>query len=59
MFLNALLLSETLERLERDLASVKDGDARAQVEQLLEVKRRHLSTLEELAAQHGAVATRT
>ena len=45
--------------LERDLARVKDPDARAQVQGLIDLKRRHLSSLEELAAQHREPAVTT
>ncbi len=36
--------------LERDLAAVTDPEVKAQLEGMLEMKRRHLATLEELAA---------
>jgi hypothetical protein len=42
--------------LERELAVIKDEAARAQVQNLLDVKRRHLPALEALAAEHSATA---
>jgi hypothetical protein len=37
-------------RLEQDLASITDADARAHVAELIEKKRQHLKTIEELVA---------
>jgi hypothetical protein len=44
--------------LERELALIKDEAARRQVQDLLDVKRRHLPALEALAAEHSAVGSR-
>jgi hypothetical protein len=57
-FLLPPLLEEqrkTIAELETDLAKVGDAGARQQVQQLLDVKRRHLKTLEELASATKAV----
>jgi hypothetical protein len=42
----------SLDQLERDLASISDSEARAEVEKLAAVKRRNLAELERLAAPH-------
>lgn len=41
---------ESIADLERDLAEIKDPSARAEVEKLLNLKRRHLPQLEEMAS---------
>ncbi|MHB1426222.1 MAG: hypothetical protein ACYC3I_23910 [Gemmataceae bacterium] len=43
---------QSIAELERDLAALKAPAARAEVEKLLTVKRRHLPRLEELASAH-------
>jgi hypothetical protein len=45
---------QSVEALDKDLASLTDVDYRRQVEQTLEMKRRHLKKLEELASRHPA-----
>jgi hypothetical protein len=56
------LLAEAQRRevagLERDLAGVTDPEAREQVQKLLDLKRRHLATLEGVAAAHPETAVR-
>jgi hypothetical protein len=42
--------------LERDRAALADGDARAELDQFLDLKRRHLKTLEALATAPAAAA---
>jgi hypothetical protein len=43
--------------LDRDLHSISDKDARAQIEKLLDVKKKQLEKLEFLAASHTKAAT--
>ncbi|HXG12512.1 MAG TPA: hypothetical protein VNK04_22340 [Gemmataceae bacterium] len=43
---------QAIARLERDLAAVTDAGAREQVEKILAMKQRHLTTLEAMAAAH-------
>jgi hypothetical protein len=49
---------EAVAALQRDLAEVTDADARKQLLGLLEMKQRHLETLESLAAAHPQPALR-
>ena len=42
--------NRSIEALQRDLAELRDGEARKQVQQALALKQRHLKMLEELAA---------
>jgi hypothetical protein len=44
--------------LERDIIGVTDAEARAQVQQVLDLKRRHLPELEKMAAEHPVPAGR-
>jgi hypothetical protein len=44
----------SLAALERDLAGIHDADARLQVQQVVEMKQRHLKSLEILGAPAGA-----
>jgi hypothetical protein len=46
----------SIAELERDLASVKDPAARAEVERLLALKRQHVPQLEELASAQSQVS---
>jgi hypothetical protein len=47
---------ESIAALERDLAQVKDGDARQLLDTLVEVKRRNLAALEEMAAPPSSLS---
>jgi hypothetical protein len=44
--------------LERDLVGITDAEARAQAQQVLDLKRRHLPELEKMAAAHPVPAGR-
>jgi hypothetical protein len=43
---------QAIARLERDLAALTDAEARAHVEKILTIRRRHLETLQTMAAAH-------
>jgi hypothetical protein len=57
-YLMPLLLAwqrQWVEILEKDAAQIQDAEARAEVEKLLSVARRHLDDLEKLTATHAKV----
>ena len=45
-----------VEELEGDLAQLTDAESKAQVQKILDMKRRHLKSVEGLAAAHSAPA---